>query len=313
MGPGRARALLLAKLGIEGVTISVNYPILDPEFPGQARYAAFYRRVAREVRGYGMTLAIETDDLFSGTPYSSVRWSYAGLTLDSYARAKAAMARVVIANMHPRYLSLEGEADTEAFLTGLPLDNPANYARIVSAEIARVGPHPGTLLGAGPGSWSPLAFDRALAPIRGLDYLDTHLYPTDAQAIANIDALAQIAHARRKLLVMEEAWLYKALGPDPLAPLGETNLQAHVLSYYSFFAPLDQEFLSKLVALTRADGFSYVSPFGEFSFLAYLDYTPAMASMSFRALTRAYDGVVAPALAAGSLSATGEAYARLVG
>ena len=123
----------------------------------------------------------------------------------------------------------------------------------MSAEIARVGPHPGTLLGAGPGSWSPLAFDRALAPIRGLDYLDTHLYPTNAQAIANIDALAQIAHARRKLLVMEEAWLYKALGPDPLAPLGETNLQAHVLSYYSFFAPLDQEFLSKLVALTRAD------------------------------------------------------------
>lgn len=215
--------------------------------------------------------------------------------------------------MHPRYLSLEGEADTESFLTGLPLDKPANYAQVVSAEIARIGTHTGTLLGAGPGSWSSIAYDRDLARIHGLDYLDTHLYPTDTQAIANISAAARIAHQAGKRIAMEEAWLYKAAGPNPLAPNGETNLQAHVLSYYSFFAPLDQQFLTKLVALTRADDFAYVSPFGGFSLFTYLDYTPAMASESFRQLTLQYNAFVAPARATGQISTTGNTYKQLIG
>ena len=201
----------LQRLDIEAVTVSVTYPILDPTYPQQRRYLEFYRQVARMVHRRGMILAVDTDDALSGTPFSSVRWSYPNETVASYAADKERMARRVIAAMHPRYLTLEAQPDTETVVTGVLLANPLNYARAVSTELKVIGPHPGTLLGAGPGSWSPPSYDRELARIHGLDYLDTQVLPTDAQAIANIGIAARIARAAGKGMVMDSAWLYKGL------------------------------------------------------------------------------------------------------
>ena len=299
-------------LGVKGVTISVNFPILDAGFPNQPQYQAFYGQVAQQIHQRGLTLAIETDDLFAGTVYSPLHYSYAGLTLSSYEAAKAAMAATVISTMHPAYLSIEGEADTEQYLTRLPLDNPGTYASVVSTELAQLGSHAGTLIGAGPGSWESTLFAQALARIPSLDYVDTHIYSTQASDLANVHAIAQIAHAAGKPCIMEEAWLQKAGGSDPLSAGVQGNQEAFLLNDMSFFAPLDQAFLTKLVALSRADGFAYVSPFSASAFSAYLTYPPAFTAQSFQETTQQYDTVVSQAMSNGQLSDTGRAYQQLI-
>ncbi len=212
------------KLKIPSVRISVNYPILDPTFPDQPRYVDFYRQVADEISKRGMTLSVETNDLLVGTPYTSVPWDYSGLTFDTYAAAKGDRGKLVIQTMHPRYLSLETESDTASRVTGLGLDDPAAYAAAVSAMIDRLGPHAGTLVGAGPGSWTSPDFDGALAKIPSLDYIDVHLYSTASQPLANVHTDAQIAHSAKKQGVMTEAWLYKGTQENPLETGGAASL-----------------------------------------------------------------------------------------
>ena len=299
-------------LGIRGVTIQLNYPLLDTAFPDQSAYVAFYKGVADDIQARKMTLGIETNEILTGTPYSSVQWNYQGLTTDSYAAGKAAMANTIIATMAPAYLALETEADTAAHATGLPLNDPTTYASVVSKEVAALAPHPGTLVGAGPGSWQPTTFATQLAKIAGLDYIDTHVYPINATDIANAEATSRIAHAANKQAVMDEAWLYKGTPTQAGGPGGAGNLQAHESSYFSFFAPLDQQFLDKLVALTRADGFLYFSANQSFAMSAYLAYEDAMASQAFAQITHQYDAVVVPALQSGSTTDTGNHYQQLI-
>ena len=302
----------LQRLGVNAVTVSVAYPILDPAFPQQRRYLSFYRQVARMVHRRGMTLAVDAADALSGTPFSAVRWSYPYPTVESYAVAKGRMARLVIGAMHPRFLTLEGQPDTETIVTGLPLADPVTYASAVSVELKQIGPHLGTLLGAGPGSWSPPSYDRELARIGGLDYLDTQVLPTDAQAIANVASAARIAHDAHKAVVMDSAWLFKGPGPSPLALARTTNFEAHELNDYRFVAPLDQQFLRKLIALTRAERFAYVSASYSSSFATYLTYTASTASDSLWKLSSRYQATVAPALADHRISTTGRTFATLI-
>jgi hypothetical protein len=303
---------IFQKLGIQGVTIQINYPILDPAFPDQSQYVAFYSQVAQAIHQRGMIITIETNEILVGTAYTSVKWSYAGLTLPSYASAKAAMAQTLITTMTPKYLALETEGDTAAHATGLPLNDPATYASVVAMELAQLGPHVGTLVGAGPGSWQPTTFATELAKLPGLDFIDTHIYPTNATAIANASATAQIAHQAGKQSVMDEAWLYKGTGSAPGGAGAAANLQAHQLSYFSFFAPLDQQFLTKLAALTRADGFAYVSANQSFALSAYLTYEDSMATQSSAQITQEFNAVVSPALEAGTVSDTGRTYQQLI-
>ena len=69
---------------------------------------------------------------------------------------------------------------------------------------------------------------------------------------------------------MDSAWLFKGPGPSPLALARTTNFEAHELNDYRFVAPLDQQFLRKLIALTRAERFAYVSASYSSSFATYL-------------------------------------------
>lgn len=123
-----------------------------------------------------------------------------------------------------------------------------------------------------------MTFATALAKIPALDFIDTHVYPTDANAIANAGATAQIAHQAGKQAVMDEAWLYKGTGATPGGAGGSANLQAHQLSSFSLFAPLDH----------------------------------SMATQASAQITQQYNAIVSPALAAGTISDTGRTYQQLI-
>src|SRR5512141_413778 len=46
----------LQRMGVEGVAVTIVYPVLDPAFPRHAEYEAFFKAVANEVRGRRMKL-----------------------------------------------------------------------------------------------------------------------------------------------------------------------------------------------------------------------------------------------------------------
>jgi hypothetical protein len=81
-----------------------------------------------------------------------------------------------------------------------------------------------------------------------------------------------------KVCVMDEAWLYKGTGATPGGAGGSANLQAHQLSSFSLFAPLDH----------------------------------SMATQASAQITQQYNAIVSPALAAGSISDTGRTYQQLI-
>ena len=56
---------------------------------------------------------------------------------------------------------------------------------------------------------------------------------------------------------------------------------------FSFWAPLDQEFLMIMGKLARLENFQYVSPFGFNEFFSYLTYTPALDQLPLKTLQTA--------------------------
>ncbi len=49
----------LQALGVNAVTVSVSYPLLDPAFANSARYLDFYAKLAAAIKRRGMTLAVQ--------------------------------------------------------------------------------------------------------------------------------------------------------------------------------------------------------------------------------------------------------------
>ena len=94
------------RLGVEGVTVDVSYPLLLPTTSGHSGYLSFYESVAREVRRHHMVLSVEENPVFVGTPLTSLDVSYAGLTFQSYAQGERQEAQLIVDDLRPAYLTV---------------------------------------------------------------------------------------------------------------------------------------------------------------------------------------------------------------
>lgn len=72
----------LKELGIQGVTIAINYPLYLQGFNRYHEYVEFYKQVAEEVRTRGMKLDVEAGVIFSGTHFSNLTLNYSELTFE---------------------------------------------------------------------------------------------------------------------------------------------------------------------------------------------------------------------------------------
>ncbi|MGH7960417.1 MAG: hypothetical protein ACRERD_01140, partial [Candidatus Binatia bacterium] len=70
------------ELGVTGVTVAINYPVLTPDFPRYSEYLAFYERVVQEIRSRGMKLTIQQGVILPS--YSDLPVDYSDLTLATY-------------------------------------------------------------------------------------------------------------------------------------------------------------------------------------------------------------------------------------
>jgi hypothetical protein len=298
-------------LGVQGVTIPIHYPVYTPQFPRFTEYVSFYQSVAREVRRRGMKLDIESHVLFANTTFSPVKWDYSRLTFDQYKVIRREMITRVINDLHPDFLNIGAEPDTEAALTGMKdLLDPQKYTDYIAYLLDGL-PRGDTKVVAGIGSWGKFEYARKLADLPSLDGLSLHIYPVIGDCLTRAVQIAGLARASKKFVVLDECWLSKT---DVLAASGVASAPGTFKrDAYSFWAPLDEEFLAVMVKFSRLYGVAYLSPFWTGFFFAYLDYTPGLGGLSYAATAAAAAPAQSLNARNGSFTSTALKYRGLTG
>lgn len=297
------------EMGIGGVTIAVSYPLYSPDFPQYEEYVAFYKQVAREVRQRGMKLDVEAGVVFANTPFSPFEDSFTGLTFEQFKTVKKRMFQAIIHDLQPDYLNIGAEPDTAADLTGIrELLDPQKYREYVDYVLDGLD-RGNTKVIAGIGSWGNLAYVRALAQT-DLDAIDIHIYPVVGNCLTNAVAIAEIAAQNGKGVMLDECWLYKV---DRLTASGvATAPEAFKRDSYSFWEPLDKQFLTEMAQFARAYRVEYVSPFWSNFFFATLEYDPAYEELSYTEVVALANQVATINVVNGKLSPLGEHYQRVI-
>ncbi len=306
----------LKQMGLRGIMLEVGFPLLLPSFPNSAGYGSFYQQVAQMIHADHMTLSVEVNPVFTSPQISSLHPDYRGLTIDSYAAEQRQEAQAIIDTMHPDYLTILDEPDTFGSNLSLPLNNPTTVVRLVNLELTGLT-RGSTRVGAGTGTWSPPAYDQALLNQTSIDYLSVHVYPMAQLDIQNLNTDLAAANQAHRPAVMDEVGFYKNLisgnfgasGTIHANPTGAANEQK--LLTFSFFEPLDQQFLTLITRYARNRGVVFLAPFETPTFFASVDWNPtldAKPNLQFRAVI---NQAVLAAMSAGTLSSVGHTYARL--
>jgi len=269
----------LEELGVEGVVISLNFPLLYPPFHEnpleQEAYLEFYKEVAEIVNSRGMKLIIENNFIFTQKGISTLnpREFYDNLTLEQYLEARSQVALTIARELHPDYLTITVEPDTEAIQTGKPVNDVTLQTEYINDVLNKLEKNQITdvEIGAGIGTWHPdyKEFISSFANT-SVDYIDTHVYPISRDFFDRVLTIADIAHSNNKPIAMSEAWLYKAAEAE-LGNITETSVFSR--DAFSFWEPLDQKFLEVITNLAYARNFEFVSPFWTKYFYAYLEYS----------------------------------------
>ena len=298
----------LKDLGVQGVALSIQYPLLTQSFPRSIEYRDFYRRVAQEVRRRNLALIVEIGTMFREPEFSSIRVDYSGLTMARFNSGLREMAETIIEDLQPDYLTLLTEPDTQAQNTGLEISVSSFTATIRS--MAEGLAHQGVRLGAGAGTWNDIEYLKALALIPELDYLDLHIYPIQRDFVLDrVIQAAQIAQNRHKSVSIGEAWLQKVSERE----LGSISpVKAFARDVYSFWQPLDEMFLEVIVNLCRQIDAEFCSFFWMKYLYGYLDYDADTKNLRPQELITEIDRVAGKRILNNTPSGTGNKFKLLI-
>ena len=265
----------LKSAGADGVVLQVCYPLLTSAFRDPQPFLDYYANLANAVRARDMKLLVEHVALLPAYASVDARPYYAKLTKQRFTKERFDELKTILLALQPDYLTLVSEPRTQS--AGLPLtvkDWHGYVRRGVEALTQQLGSFP-TLLGAGSGLWDDFAYVEAFAGIKGLGYIDLHLFPLTAGGQSNVDRLMEWPDRIRKIdpdkrIVVSEFWLYKASGAEAFKlPL---DLNASARNVFSFWGPLDQKFLRVVGVAAREKGIELIAPFWSRYFFAYVDY-----------------------------------------
>jgi hypothetical protein len=302
----------LQELGAGGVTVAISDPLLWPTYPQADAYAAFFADVAQEVRGRGMRLYVETGPAFIGTDYSSVRFDWSDLTLEEYWDGRRGQLVRIAREIHPDYMSIGGEPETEMMLTGFSfgVEEHVAFVRETAQAIDRSS---GVLVGSGSGSWEDPDFTRLLAEEPGLDFIGIHIYPLTNGTTDYLERAADMAETARaagKRVLVGETSLYKVTPDELRRGMGYADIYAR--DAYSFWQPLDVRYVQLIGGLARVWGVEYASFFWSGFFFGYLEYEESLSPLPLPELTQQLNRVQAANIEAGVFSDTGRAFQELV-
>lgn len=298
------------KLGIQGVTIAIHYPLYTPFFPDYQKYVAFYKRVAVEVRKRGMKMDIEAHIIFANTSFSDLKINYAGLTFEQYKKEAKAMVQTIINDLAPDYINIIAEPDTAAILTGLnEFHDPRKCTEFVNYVLQDLNKGKTKLI-AGVGNWGDMDVVKSIAANTRVDCIGIHVYPIFGKSLENLFLAADIARQYHKGLVIDEAWLYKTDKNPGSGDSAWTELFRSDM--FSFWEPLDQQFLASMVRITKLLNVEYFSAFWSNYFFAYLNYNSDNADLPYKTLSTFHHKKEVTSLLADTFTSTGLFFKQLI-
>lgn len=265
----------LKTLRAQGIVLEICYPLLTPAFRDPQPFIEYYSNLANEVRLRGMQLIVEHNSLLPAYASVDVRPYYRKLTKQRFGRERFAELKAIVSALNPDYLTLVSEPRTHTAGLNLTVSDWRTYLqRSVDMLLEQLGSS-STLLGAGSGLWDDFEYVQAFAGIKGLSYIDLHLYPLSTGGESNLERLLAWpdrirAIAPGKRIIMSELWLYKAGAGERFNSVADPAVFAR--DVYGFWAPLDQKFLRVVGIAAREKGIELVAPFWSRYFFAYLDY-----------------------------------------
>jgi len=230
------------------------------------------------------------------------------LTREHFNTGLHEMAAAVIAEIHPDYLTVLSEPDTQTRNTGLAF-SASQFAATVKSAVKGLDPG-STWLGAGAGTWIALDYFKALADVPELNYLDLHIRPIQLGfASDRVLKAREAARARGKVISIGEAWLSKISNRE----FGRIDPEeAFARDAYSFWQPLDERFVATVVNLARSIQAEFCLFSGTDPLYAYVDHTPATSRLAPAQLLQASHATAAEKILAGTLSGTGERLKELI-
>jgi hypothetical protein len=166
-----------------------------------------------------------------------------------------------------------------------------------------------TKVAAGIGTWSSTAFVDNLAKNTSLDCIAIHIYPVLGDYLTKAASIAGTATQYGKKVILDECWLYKTESPPGTI---EGTTAVYRLDSFSFWTPLDEQFLAGMAKLCRMYGIEYVSPFWANFFFGNLDYTAEGANLTYSETVALSNQVASQNIVDGKRSLLGEYYSSLI-
>jgi hypothetical protein len=306
-----------------------DYTITVPNFVGAP--TSFYNKVATEIRSRGMGIWIEYGTLFqdySPTPpagyFAEIRTSGLAASQARYTSERSMETALLVSQLKPDYFTILEEPDTQAMNFGyfpgqVPIfSDVAGWRGVVESGISAIttaAPTSPTLLGAGTGVWVSEDYVTQFASLPGLDYIDLHIYPmrslTQNYLQTTLDWIDDIhSIAPGKLITIGETWAYKESAAEVSGGGSLNDILAR--DVYSFWEPLDRQFLEMLSKLMHNERLAAVMPFWATYFFAYLTYgDPSLEGLGPIDLLSRAGQDAAPNIASVTLTGTGEKFAEL--
>jgi hypothetical protein len=347
-----------ASMGVGAITIQIGFPLLDPAFyvslgqsSAQASQAVqtwidYYSALSQAVHARNLKLIVEANPLltyFTGSDTSlDASGYYKSLDFNTYQQRRSDHNILVAQKVRPDYLLLQTEPQTDAVnAQNRPLTDAMNDPKadadmiggfVANLEAAAIpGLHTSIQLGAGMGTWQGnwQQYATNFAAIPGLDKIDCHIYNLQPglDEIGAAERVADIAHAAGKGASIAEFWLHKSTTLSGLTANGDPLLDVRARDTFSFWEPLDEQFLGVMVKLANAKHFDYINAFGFYSWFTLVDYAslPAPCPPHYPASSAAENSVcdskiqalrnnqASQALGSGDLSPLGLAYKKAIG
>ncbi|MGO9229574.1 MAG: hypothetical protein ACLQKA_10255 [Bryobacteraceae bacterium] len=316
-----------ALVGVQSVTTCIGFPLLyqpfyqynsDPQ--DYAPVVAFYQNFVSEAHKRGLKVVIETSVLFPSIATDlPLTQYYANLSAAQVTAGRGQNALTIAQQVQPDWLNLGSEPDTQAALLGLSAEyTPQEYANeiaTITSQLRAAGINGKPLIGAGIGNWQTDGSSYLQALLgAGTDYIDLHIYSANLNLLPLAATYLDMARAAGKGVGISEAWLKKVT--DAQMEGSEfaiiQALSGDPYDNFSFWEPLDAEFLDELVKLAYWKDLYFLSPFSGDWFFAYLDYGQ-FGNETVAQQTSALNAAASAAMRAGQLSAVGQAYAAAIG
>ena len=302
----------IQKLGVQGVTIDISFPVLVPTFPNYDQYLQFYENVVAQVRQRGMKIDIESETPllvdYPGLSLGSL--SYANLTYTDYVSQDKEMIQTVINDLHPDYLNIGTETDTLQMLLHYPeVSTPQGWGTYISSLLTGLNKS-STKINVGIGSWDPINYLYATLNDSAVDAIDVHIYPVYGNYLSILTRIGQLSEKYGKPIIIDETWLHKSTMTEGHNFATDAAISARNL--YAFWIPLDEKFLQVMSKYSQVYNVAYISPFEATNFFAYLDYTSTSANISYYEARQVAGRAAAVNIANGIVSPLGCYYSELI-